>query len=157
MAGNEPVAIRRATAADAGRLAELCGQLGYPASLGQMQPRLTEILQDEGNVISVAVRPDGQIVGWVQVYERQLLMVDRHVEMGGLVVDEEFRGRGIGRMLVDWAEAWAREHGCGALYLRSNVDREAAHHFYEGLGYQLVKTQRAYQKAVAGRDGAGFL
>jgi GNAT superfamily N-acetyltransferase len=151
---SEVVAIRRATSGDVDRLAELCGQLGYPLSSQQVQPRLAEIIQDELNDVYVAVGSDGRVIGWVQVYVRQLLMVERHAEMGGLVVDEQYRGRGIGRMLVDWAEAWARDHGCDALYLRSNVQREAAHRFYEGVGYRLVKTQRAYWKSVVGQDGA---
>jgi ribosomal protein S18 acetylase RimI-like enzyme len=148
------VSLRRAGAGDAERLAELCGQLDYPLSPEQLQPRLVEIGQGEPNDVYVAVGADGRVLGWVQVYVRQLLMVERHAEMGGLVVDEACRGRGIGRMLVDWAEAWAREHGCESLYLRSNVQREAAHRFYERMGYQLVKTQRAYWKLVAGYGGA---
>lgn len=153
-ASSGPVVLRRAEAGDAERLAELCGQLGYPLSAGQLQPRLAEISEDEPNDVCVAVGAGGQVLGWVQVYVRQLLMVERHAEMGGLVVDEAHRGCGIGRMLVDWAETWARDHGCDSLYLRSNVQREAAHRFYEQMGYQLAKTQRAYWKAVAGRGRA---
>lgn len=152
---SQPVSIRLATLGDVDRLAELCGQLGYPLSPQQLEPRLVEISQDESNEIYVAVGTGGQVMGWVQIYVRQLLMVERHAEMGGLVVGEKYRGRGVGRMLVDWAETWARDHGCRALYLRSNVQREAAHRFYERLGYQLVKTQRAYWISVAERqDGA---
>jgi len=153
-AGNALAIIRQATLGDVERLADLCGQLGYPLSPQEVKPRLVEIMQDEPNDVYVAVDGDGRVIGWVQVYVRQLLMVERHAEMGGLVVDKEYRDRGIGRMLVDWAEAWARDHGCSALYLRSNVHREAAHRFYERAGYQLVKTQRAYWKSVAGQDGA---
>jgi GNAT superfamily N-acetyltransferase len=149
----EAVAIRLATAGDIDRLAELCGQLGYPLTSEQLEPRLIEIGRDKPNDIYVAVGSDGRVMGWVQVYVRQLLMVDRHAEMGGLVVDEAYRGRGVGHMLVDWAEAWARDHGCQALYLRSNVQRLEAHRFYEGMGYQLVKTQRAYWKPLAGTGG----
>lgn len=153
--GSEPVAIRQATSGDIDRLAELCGQLGYPVSPEQLQPRLAEVSQDDGNDLYVAVASDGHVIGWVQIYVRQLLMVDRHAEMGGLVVDEAYRGLGVGRLLVDWAEAWARDHGCSTLSLRSNVSREAAHRFYEEMGYGLAKMQRAYCKSVCGPGGSG--
>lgn len=151
--GVEAVTIRRATLDDVDRLAELCGQLGYPLSAQDVRPRLMEVGQDEPNDVYVAVEPGGRVIGWLQVYVRQLLMVERHAEMGGLVVDEEYHGRGIGRLLVDWAEAWARDHGCHSLYLRSNVQREAAHRFYERMGYELVKVQRAYWKSVVEQRG----
>lgn len=150
---SETVAIRRATLGDVDRLAELCGQLGYPLSAEQLQPCLGELGHEERNDVYVAVGNGGRVLGWVQVYVRQLLMVERHAEMGGLVVDEDCRGLGIGRLLVDWAESWARDHGCRSLYLRSNVQRDAAHRFYEHVGYKLVKTQRAYWKSVVGQEG----
>ena len=150
----EPIAIRRATLDDIDRLAELCSQLGYPLSAPYLLPRLVEIGHNEANDVYVAVEPAGRVIGWLQVYVRQLLMVERHAEMGGLVVDRDYRGRGIGRLLVDWAESWARDHGCRSLYLRSNVQREEAHRFYERLGYQLVKVQHAYWKSVVGQEGA---
>jgi GNAT superfamily N-acetyltransferase len=152
--GREPVTIRRATPGDVDRLADLCGQLGYPLSREQVRLRLTEIAQEPGNEVHVAVGSGEFVVGWIQLYVRQLLMVERHVEMGGLVVDEAYRGQGVGRMLVDWAETWARDHGCDTIYLRSNVQREAAHRFYERMGYQLTKTQRAYWKSLTGQDDA---
>jgi GNAT superfamily N-acetyltransferase len=144
--GADPITIRPATSADGPQLAGLCGQLGYPALVEQVEQRLVEI-QGEGNsAVLVAERMDGRVVGWVQVLRRQLLVVDRHAELGGLVVDEEVRRHGIGRLLMERAEAWASEQGCSALYLRSNVARSEAPRFYQGAGYRQIKTQRAFWK-----------
>ncbi len=52
-----------------------------------------------------------------------------------VVVDEALRGQGIGRRMMAHAMALAREAGCYKLALSSNRKREAAHAFYESLGF----------------------
>jgi ribosomal protein S18 acetylase RimI-like enzyme len=49
------------------------------------------------------------------------------------------------------AEAFAREHGCPVVRLRSSATRARAHRFYEGLGYINVKTQYSFVKALDAR------
>jgi len=87
-------------------------------------------------------------VGWVHVYLRLLLLADLQAEVGGLVVDENHRGRGIGRILMQHAEQWARGQGCEAVCVRSNVVRERAHIFYQGIGYDNIKSQRTFLKVL---------
>jgi GNAT superfamily N-acetyltransferase len=71
---------------------------------------------------------------------------DPRAEVGGLVVDERFRGSGVGRLLMQQAEDWAREKGYREVVLRSNVIREHAHRFYESLGYTVTQTQKHFRK-----------
>jgi GNAT superfamily N-acetyltransferase len=53
----------------------------------------------------------------------------------GLVVDQPFRGRGIGRRLMEWTERWLKERGVAKLTLTSGHQRKEAHDFYRHLGY----------------------
>jgi GNAT superfamily N-acetyltransferase len=53
-----------------------------------------------------------------------------------MVVDEAYRGRGIGAQLLAEAEKRLTERGCEIVEVTSNVRRERAHHFYEQLGYE---------------------
>lgn len=145
---NNQATIRLASAGDAGRIAVLCQQLGYPASRKQVQRRLHQIQQDEGHAVYVAEQSDGHIVGWVHVHLRQLVVANLQAEIGGLVVDESYRRHGIGRLLMERAEQWAREKGCRAVHLRSNIVRKGAHVFYERLGYSNVKTSRVFHKVL---------
>jgi GNAT superfamily N-acetyltransferase len=149
--GDEGIEIRAAMRADVRRLAILCGQLGYLSTPEQVRQRLEELQRNEDQAVFVAEEVGGQVVGWVQVFGRQLLVVDRHAELGGLVVDEGHRGRGVGGLLMEHAEGWARAQGCEALYVRSNVVREDAHRFYEGIGYELIKTSQVFLKELGGR------
>jgi GNAT superfamily N-acetyltransferase len=148
--GDDPSAhIRLAREEDAGRLAVLCCQLGYGATEAQVRERLLgDMMQGDTYVVYVADLPDMPVAGWVQVFVCQMLMLDRHAELAGLVVDESRRGRGIGRLLMQTAERWAREKGCTRVRVRSNVIREGAHRFYQAIGYEMAKTQLTFQKIL---------
>lgn len=139
--------VRAASASDAVRLAELSGQLGYPVAAETVASRLARLLAREDNAVLVAeIPPDGRVVGWVHGADQDLLESDRRCEILGLVVDEQCRGRGIGRRLVGAVEAWAAARGLEQIAVRSNVARAGSHPFYERLGYVRTKTQHAYRK-----------
>lgn len=142
------VHARHPTRRDAERLAELATQLGYPSTPEEVVARLAAIEKDSGHAIFVAENSTGEIHGFAHVFVMRTVESEQRAEIGGLVVDERCRSRGIGRALVAHAEEWAREHGCEAIGLRSNVIRERAHAFYERLGYRHVKTQKAFRKTL---------
>jgi GNAT superfamily N-acetyltransferase len=137
------------TGQDAGAVAELSGQLGYPAAADRMAARFRELAHDADAVILVAETPDGAVAGWIHICGRRTLESDPCAEIAGLIVDATRRRQGIGRRLVEAAEAWSRKRGYTHLRVRSNVARDAAHVFYPGLGFTKVKTQHVYERAVA--------
>lgn len=147
MADEPEVTIRIAREEDASQLVELCNQLGYPTSASQIKPRLSEILSDDGNQVYVAESSDQKLIGWVHVHLYHLFYMDLVAVICGLVVDEAFRGLGIGKKLMENAENWAKEKGCSSVLLRSNKIRKEAHLFYEKIGYQIIKEQYAFRKA----------
>ena len=53
-----------------------------------------------------------------------------------VVVAPDRQGQGIGRQLMAHALQQARDAGCYKLALSSNAKRQAAHAFYESLGFQ---------------------
>ncbi|HEX4630242.1 MAG TPA: GNAT family N-acetyltransferase [Chthoniobacterales bacterium] len=137
--------VRQAQLADANRVAELSGTLGYPVSEDAMEERLKRILKMETHSVFVAER-NGEVVGWTHGAEQEMLELDWRGEIRGLVVAESERGRGVGRRLVEAVENWARERGLKDMSVRSNVIRPESHPFYERIGYTRYKTQHAYQK-----------
>lgn len=58
---------------------------------------------------------DGEIVGAVSV-RMQILKGKRIGYIDALVADKEFRGRGVGKSLVDGAILWLEERGCEVIY-----------------------------------------
>ena len=142
------VRIRRARLTDAKRVAELSGQLGYPATEKEMKERLKEAIKDRDAACFVAVSRDGELVGWIHVSCTPLLEVERRAEVNGLVVDEAVRSRGAGALLLAAGEKWARGKRCKGMSVRSNVLRERAHGFYLRNGYEHYKTQKAFRKGL---------
>ena len=140
--------VRRAKSTDAAGVAELSGILGYPVDRAAMQRRLEKLDGREAHVVFVA-EVNGEIVGWIQGAERELLVVDRIGEICGLVVTEGQRTSGVGRRLVHAVEQWALGRRLTQVSVRSNVARPESHPFYEKVGYTRLKTQHVYRKSLA--------
>jgi GNAT superfamily N-acetyltransferase len=142
--------IRRARRGDAERIAQLSGELGYPASAAQVATRLRQLTPVSKHAVFVAESPDAAtgVVGWVHVSVAHLLESDIRAEVNGLVVAEGQRSAGAGAKLLEAAEEWARRRGCRGMNVRSNVIRERAHGFYERNGYEHYKTQKEFRKAL---------
>lgn len=67
-------------------------------------------------------------------FENQLHHAARVAEILELIVDEPYRGRGIGAALVEEGVRVAKEMGCVQLEVTSNRTRSEAHRFYESQG-----------------------
>jgi len=63
-------------------------------------------------------------------------------------VAEAYRGRGLGRRLMETAEEWARQRGLKRITLSVGVHNTSARRLYEGLGYR-AETMRM-SKEVSG-------
>jgi GNAT superfamily N-acetyltransferase len=136
------------TEGDADAVAALSTQLGYPSSTEQTLRRFRGIDDAPDARVWVAESAEGRILGWIHLFGNRLLESDPDAEIGGLVVHEAARGRGVGRALVAAAEAWASERGYTVVSVRSNVIRKDAHEFYKGLGYEPTKSQFKFRKKL---------
>jgi GNAT superfamily N-acetyltransferase len=108
---------------------------------------MTIVLVDPKHFILAAVF-GGHAVGWAHAYVCCLMESDSFVELGGLVIDEPYRGKGVGGKLLAAVEDWARLKGCRAISVRSNIIRHEAHKFYAAQGYDQIKTQHAFRKQL---------
>ena len=144
------IRIRKARRGDAERIAQLSGELGYPATAAQIATRLRQLKPASKHAVFVAESPDAAtgLIGWLHVSVSHLLESDIRAEVNGLIVAEGRRSAGAGAKLLEAAEEWARRHGGQAMNVRSNVIRERAHSFYERNGYEHYKTQKAFRKAL---------
>jgi GNAT superfamily N-acetyltransferase len=141
------VEIRPIRAEDAAAAAVLCTQLGYPADGAAVLARMMQIAGDAHRAVLVAYL-DGAVVGWIDLSVEYHLQSEPAALIGGLVVAEAARGRGIGRQLCKAAEEWARAQGVARLRVRSNAIRVRAHAFYLRDGYARVKTSAVVEKTL---------
>jgi ribosomal protein S18 acetylase RimI-like enzyme len=96
-----------------------------------------EIDADKNNELIVA-EAGGAIVGTLQLTLTPSISFQggKRATVESVRVDEKFRGQGIGRELMLFAIARAREENCVAMQLTTNMDRTDAHRFYENLGFK---------------------
>ncbi len=65
--------------------------------------------------------------------------VSRFGEISVIVVDRQVKRKGIGKVLMDYAEKLAKEHECKGTWLVSGLTRvDEAHKFYKELGYEVT-------------------
>ena len=140
-----PPQIRPAVIDDAPSIASLSGSLGYPSDVAVVAERMEPLLKSTGDLALVA-EEGGIIVGWIHVETVRRLEADPFAEIGGLVVSENHRRRGIGRALVRAAEAWIADRGLAKTRVHSRAERSEAHDFYRSLGYRVTKTQLVFGK-----------
>ena len=140
------IQVRDAKAGDADALARLCAQLGYPSSPEAVLPRLERLVRSGARAL--VATSGGEVIGLATVHLRNTINHEAPLaQLTLLVVDEERRSQGVGRALVDEAEAWARGQGCRRIIVTTALNRTGSHAFYERIGY--AHTGRRYGKDFA--------
>jgi GNAT superfamily N-acetyltransferase len=128
------VTVRPATADDAERLASLLTDEGYPAGSSDLTARIDRYAA-LGSQVLVA-EAGGEVVGFVTVLVLPRFEVDDlFARITSLVVEAGVRERGIGRLLMQAAEAQARAAGASWLEVTAGHHRPDARRLFESLGY----------------------
>ncbi|WP_339290946.1 GNAT family N-acetyltransferase [Paenibacillus sp. FSL E2-0201] len=141
------ILIRTTTIDNTQEIARLSSELGYPLNIEQLEERIPEISNRKDHVIYVA-ESDRQLIGWIHASVRLLIESPPFVEIGGLVVDQQHRGVGIGKQLVEACERWAAQIGVNKLRVRTNQTREDAVRFYTRIGFSQKKAQFVLDKKL---------
>ena len=127
--------IRDAKPSDALRLAELIRYLGHEIDDKAVRKNLSALKKVGETPLVATLGKD--VVGLCGISARVVIHRDGPIgRISPLVVAKEAQGHGIGRLLVDAAEAWMRKRGCKLLEVTSNDRRAEAHAFYRHMGYE---------------------
>ena len=100
--------------------------------------------------VFVAERPDGSLCGLVEVSIHRTApgcKTDRIGYLEAWYVDPDWRGQGVGRRLVEAAEAWARSVGCREMASDTDPGYPISPQAHAALGYQEV--ERYFRKDLA--------
>lgn len=142
---NEPqLVIRRARRADVQDIVRLLAD----DALGETRERYADPLPPAYTAAFDQIDADprhelivaewgGKVVGTLHLIELVSLtrMATKRMEIEGVRVDAQLRGKGIGEQMMRWAIHRAAERGCGILQLTSDTRRVEAHAFYARLGF----------------------
>jgi GNAT superfamily N-acetyltransferase len=144
------VQLRPIRRQDAPRLAVLLGELGYPTTDAAVHERLDYWLDDPSSRL-IGADDDGDLIGVAALHVLPAFEVTGKLgRLLALVVDERYRGKGIGQSLVAAAEERARAVGCLKMEITSSRYRTRTHEFYQQLGYEDTCTSKArFLKSLA--------
>ncbi len=133
------IALRPARPADAGAIAALFTDEGYPAGPSDIAARLARFSPPESRVI--VAEHDDAILGFIAVHAMARFEHDDWiVRVLALVVDAGARERGVGRALLGEAERVGAEFGAAFVELTAGHHRPEARRLYESLGYDATVT-----------------
>lgn len=121
---------------------------------GHLRTNPDQILKlvNQGKIMTAIM--DGKLVGVVQVR----IFDDNIGWFGMLATDEAYRGKGIGRGLLNHAEAFVKDHGCTTMQCEVLVpatgqieDKVVLSDWYTRSGYRHISSgnfEKLYPKAV---------
>jgi aminoglycoside 6'-N-acetyltransferase I len=66
----------------------------------------------------------------------------------GWFVHEAFRRQGIGKALMQFAEEWARSHGCQEMASDTWIDDERSQRTHQALGFEVVDRCVHFRKTI---------
>lgn len=118
-------------------LLHLLDQLGYPQKINEFEPRLKNFVQSPGYGVALAYQ-DEKIIGMVAWSKSIALIYNKtRMRIEGLVVDLEYRNKGIGKMLMQFVEEHAQQFSPCIIELTSGARRskDGTHEFYNAIGY----------------------
>jgi ribosomal protein S18 acetylase RimI-like enzyme len=125
---------RSAVPADAAAIADLLAQLGYTLAANDIDRRLAD-----GDAAALVADGGGRILGVLGYGTRWQLHKDGPItSIDSLVVDGEFRSRGIGEALVNAVCEMAAQGGAVLVDVHSHVSRVDARRFYERIGFAVT-------------------
>jgi GNAT superfamily N-acetyltransferase len=129
------------------QVAILSNQLGYPISKSDLFERFSKLSSQKRHKLFV-YEENANILGWIHLECVEDLIEEDKVEIKAFIVDENSRGKGIGRALIEAAEKWGKTYHLHTIYLNCNILRERTHKFYEREGFRKYKTSLFFEKTV---------
>lgn len=99
---------------------------------------------DDSEPVVFLAEADGQPAGRI----RMLRWWNNFAYVDDLVVDTNYRGKGIGRTLLERGVAWARENGYPGVMLETQHDNVNACALYRSCGFVLSGFDSSVYKAI---------
>lgn len=133
--------IREATVKDLSKIIELYSQ-------SDMDDGKVPLIDDAKEIyLKMKTYPDYNI--YVAEMENEIVgtfalaIMDNIAHMGSksgliedVVVSQKYQGKGIGTQMMNYAIELCKEKSCYKVCLSSNLKRNNAHKFYEGIGFK---------------------
>lgn len=101
-----------------------------------LKERLKEMVERGYKCVGVFV--DERLAGVAGLWILTKLYVGRHLEPDNVILAPEYQGKGLGKLLFEWIDNYARSHGCVALELNCYVNNSLGQKFWMNEGYRIL-------------------
>lgn len=148
--------VRAARQTDAEALQSLYRQLVDDENVN-VTPSQIRVLEEDARTRLFVCESGGEVRGTILVSlcARAMYAGRPFAVFENLLVDEEFRGNGIGRALLREAERFCLSRNCSKMMLLSSTSRLAAHQLFEQVGFEgdrkraFVKCRRQFAEGLS--------
>jgi ribosomal protein S18 acetylase RimI-like enzyme len=139
--------LRHPKATDIKSIIELLAQLDRPLPTDRYETKKFQKLiksyiqfnSTNSNRGIILATTDSKIIGLVSyVFLERLNQSFREFWIPELVVSEEYRSHGIGKLLIQRCESIAKRKKCYRIRLESRNDRIDSHNFYKKIGFEQI-------------------
>ena len=96
------------------------------------------VMTDENKIVAAAVINQIQVDEYKYATWKHSANDDEIMVLHGLAVDPFQKNKGYGKAFVSFYENYARQHGCIALRMDTNVRNSRARNLYHHLGYEEI-------------------
>ena len=104
---------------------------------------------DTNDCIFIAEDETGKAVGFIRiVMHEDYYTGEQHAHVNDVVVTSESEGKGVGKLLLDKADAWAKDKGARWITLNVFNENFRARSVYEKAGYKIewIKYLKSLQR-----------
>jgi GNAT superfamily N-acetyltransferase len=127
--------IRSATLNDYPAISQLLAQLGYPGTESFLPGNLERMLGQQNSHVLV-YDLDGHVAGFIAFdFLTQLVVQGDFARISCFAVDENVRGKGVGKDLEEYFTDMALQRKCDRIEVHCHSRRVDAHRFYYRQGY----------------------
>jgi len=137
--------IRKANKEDSFSIMMLSKELGYGSTEEEIKNRINYLSKKDQSFLVVAEEEDN-VVGFISYEHYETVYYVPGINITGLVVFKDFRNKGIGKRLLNYAEEYAKSKSLSFVRLNSGIQRKEAHSFYKNNGYDNIKEQIRFIK-----------
>ncbi len=114
----------------------LLKQLNDNIEISVLEKRIHGMLKE--GYQCVGVYDNDKLVGISGLWILTKYYVGKHIEPDNVIIDKEYQGKGIGKLLMNWIFNYAQSIGCEASELNCYVNNEGGMKFWMNHGYKLI-------------------
>ncbi|MDT0551792.1 GNAT family N-acetyltransferase [Urechidicola vernalis] len=113
----------------------LIQQLNDQTPFELLKERILEMI--EQNYECAVMYDNEKLIGVCGIWYMTRHYIGKSMEVDHVIIDNTYRGQGLGRLFFDWIYKHAKSKGCEASELNTYTGNPKSHKFYYNEGYEI--------------------